>query len=189
MQLTILPNFKYKLSVVSTIKCKLFVMFKVLFYAYGWKTHQCFGFSKALQTCLFHIYHFVQQSFVWKMSVIAKNKVPDGGGENRHMLQLFLITLFLALVKMKTYPLKDRIVALQMWGVHIVATQKFVSLLLRVAFVIYILVGDTCMHLLCACMCEYVYKLFSHLDLLLWVEWLSTYFQLPVRHALYRILV
>lgn len=68
--------------------------------------------EKENHTCLFHIYHFVQQSFVWKMSVISKNKVPDGGGENRHMFQLFLISLFLAVVKMKTHPLKDRIVTL-----------------------------------------------------------------------------
>lgn len=69
------------------------------------------------------------------MSVIAKNKVPDGGGENRHMFQLVLITHFLAVVKMKTHPLKDRIVTLQMRGVHIVATHKIVYLLLRVASV------------------------------------------------------
>lgn len=57
--------------------------------------------QKKEHTCLFHIYHFVQQSFVWKMSMISKNKVPDGGGENRHMFQLFLISHFLAIVKMK----------------------------------------------------------------------------------------
>lgn len=69
--------------------------------------------QKENHTCLFHIYHFVQQSFVWKMSVISKNKVPDGGGENRHMFQLFLISLvFLAAVKMKAHSLKDRIVTL-----------------------------------------------------------------------------
>lgn len=54
---------------------------------------------------LFHIYHFVWQSFVWKLSVISKNKVPDGGGENRHMFQLFLIFFFFfAMVEMKTHP-------------------------------------------------------------------------------------
>ena len=37
--------------------------------------------EKGNHTCPFHTYHFVQQSFVWKMSVISKNKVPaDGGG-------------------------------------------------------------------------------------------------------------
>lgn len=129
---------------------------KVLFYV--WKAHQCFGFYEALQTYLFHIYHFVQQSFVWKRSVIAKNKVPHGGGENRHMFQLFLIALFLAAVKMKTHPLKDRITTLQMWGVHTLATHKIVSLLSRAASVhvhvcaIYVHVSVVCMHV---CVCVY----------------------------------
>ena len=70
--------------------------------------------EKGNHTCPFHIYHFAQQSFVWKMSVISKNKVPaDGGGENRHMFQLFLIFFFFfAAVKMKVHPLKGRIVTL-----------------------------------------------------------------------------
>lgn len=74
--------------------------------------------EKGNHTCLVHIYHFVQQSFVWKMSVISKNKVPaDGGGENRHMFQLFLIFFsggVGAAVKMKVHTLKELSLSLNM---------------------------------------------------------------------------
>lgn len=48
--------------------------------------------------------------------MISKNKVPDGGGENRRMFQLFLISHFLAVVKNETHPLKDTIVTSNVRG-------------------------------------------------------------------------
>lgn len=63
------------------------------------------------------------------MSVISKNKAPDGGGENRHMFQLFLIAFFffLAVVEIKAHPLKDRIITLFEYGEIFGHSQNFIS--------------------------------------------------------------
>lgn len=62
------------------------------------------------------------------MSVISKNKAPDGGGENRRMFQLFLIAFFfLAVVKIKAHPLKDRIITLFEYGEIFGHSQNFIS--------------------------------------------------------------
>lgn len=60
--------------------------------------------QKTIHAC---IYHLVQLRLVWKMCVIAKSKVPDGGGKNRHTFQLFpIFPSFLAVVKNESVAFK-----------------------------------------------------------------------------------